>query len=79
MFWQQAPSILLPVPKTLGLTWLNEHAAIHLDPKTPGGEGGTPDLKWQRYWGFFGFEIFVSVIFFGRKIGEIFGVGFFEG
>lgn len=38
MFWQQAPSILFPPPKkTLGLTWLNEHAATHLDPKTQGG------------------------------------------
>lgn len=37
MFWQQAPSILFPPQKkTLGLTWLNEHAATHLDPKTPG-------------------------------------------
>ena len=27
-------------PKTLGLTWLNEHAAIHLDLKTPAGGGG---------------------------------------
>ena len=29
-----------PQKKTLGLTWLNEHAATHLDPKTPGGGGG---------------------------------------
>ena len=53
-----------PTPKTLGLTWLNEHAAIHLDPKTPGGGGVLPissdrdiedflGLKFVRFRNFF--------------------------
>ena len=57
--------------------------------KNLGGEGGALQISSDRdIEGFFGFEIFDSVIFLGRKIWQVFlenmkaqkfGMGFFEG
>ena len=53
-FDNKLPQYCPPPQKTLGLTWLNEHAAIHLDPKTPGGMGVlliSSDRDIEDFWG----------------------------